>query len=200
MIGFLMQHNVNNMLNATLEQNIARQTADMAVVAEERFAQELAELSLAANYLSEYPSEENEINMVNSLKRKNFEGSVGIIKLNGEAVIGESLSKNNFLRLSIASRGKDVVDYCVGEGLLFAVPIKKNGKVKTIIYKLYAENLLTDLFGLAEYNSDSRLLIQERNGRIIVPYKNYGDEDKNFFTDQSIIEGFKKVRDCCCLL
>ena len=94
----------------------------------------------------------------------------------------------------MASRGNDVVDYCVDKGLLFAVPIKKNGRVKAVIYRLYAENLLTDLFGLAEYHSDSRLLIQERNGQIIVPYKNYGDKDKEFFTDPSTTKAFEKMR------
>ena len=193
MIGYLMRYNVTNMLNATLEQNIARQTADMSVVAEERFAQELAELTLAANYLAEYPANENAINMVNSLRKKNSEAFVGIITLYGESVIGESISKKNFLRLPMASRGNDVVDYCAGKGLLFAVPIKNNGRVQNVIYKLYPEKLLTDLFGLAEYNSDSRLLIQERNGQVIVPYKDYSEDDKTFFTDPAIIKGFEKI-------
>ena len=64
-----------------------------------------------------------------------------------------------------------------------------------MIYRLYDEKVLTDLFGLAEYNSSARLLIQERNGQIIVPYENYGDDDKKFFLNGAIQNGFKIIRE-----
>ncbi|MBD3878199.1 MAG: hypothetical protein SR1Q5_00735 [Quinella sp. 1Q5] len=64
-------------------------------------------------------------------------------------------------------RDNEVVDYCAGKGLLFAVPVMHGGNVQAVIYRLYSEKLLTDLFGLAEYNSDAKLLIQERNGQIL---------------------------------
>ena len=60
LIGFLMQNKVFNMLNSTLERMIARQTADMSIVAEERFNQELAELKFAANYLAAHKDVETE--------------------------------------------------------------------------------------------------------------------------------------------
>lgn len=193
-VGHLIQYRVDNMLNETLEQRIAQQAADMSIVAEERFAQELSELHFAAKYLAEHPDGDTTANVISSLD-KNVEGvSVGLIQLNGQAIIGNSLSKSSFLRLSIIPRGIDVVDYCSGRGLLFAVPVIYNGRVRGVVYRLYSENLLSDLFGLTEYSSDSRLLIQERDGKIIVPYKNYGEKDKNFFTDPSIVEAFKHMR------
>ena len=66
------------------------------------------------------------------------------------------------------------------------MPVIKDGLIDAVIYKLYPGNLLTDLFGLAEFNSDRHFLIQERKGQIIIPYKNYGDEDKKFFSEKSI--------------
>ncbi|MBR2733748.1 MAG: response regulator, partial [Selenomonadaceae bacterium] len=71
----------------------------------------------------------------------------------------------------------------------------RGGNVRAVIYRLYDEKVLTDLFGLAEYNSSARLLIQERNGQIIVPYENYGDDDKKFFLNGAIQNGFKIIRE-----
>jgi len=194
-VGFLMQQRFGYILNATLEQRIAQQTSDMAIVAEERFQQELAQLHIAAEYLSKHQDHEDWNDILKTLAKDEADVIVGITFPNGTAVIGAPLSKYNFIRLPMAAQGNDIVDYSAGKGLLFAVPVIKDGLICAIVYRLYAENLLTDLFGLAEYNSSSRLLIQERNGRIIVPYKSYGEADKAFFKDVTIIDGFKAVRE-----
>ncbi|MBR3746897.1 MAG: response regulator [Selenomonadaceae bacterium] len=194
-VGFSMQQRFGDMLNATLEQRVAQQTSDMAIVAEERFKQELAQLQIAADYLSNHPNREEWRAFLPILSKNTTGVTVGIIYPSGEAIFGASLLKSEFIRLSMAARGTNVVDYCSGKGLLFAVPVIKDGLVHAIVYRLYAENLLIDLFGLVEYNSDSRLLIQERDGKIIVPYKNYNEGDSGFFRDASIMASFKIVRD-----
>ena len=193
--GFFLRGEVNDLLNATLERTIARQTSDMSIVAEERFSKELAELRLVAKYLEAHPNSATEENFLSLLKMNHEKISVGLLKFDGTAIHGEVLSKWDFLRLNEAYRGNNVVDYCVGKGLLFAVPVMHGGNVKAVIWRLYDESLLTDLFGLTEYNSDAKLLIQERNGQIIIPYRNYGEEDKKFFTDETIQIGFKIIRD-----
>lgn len=193
--GFFMRGEVSDLLNTTLERMMAKQASDLSVVAEERFAKELAELRLAARYLESHPNAATEENFLTLLKAGNEKISVGLVKLDGRAIHGRIISKWDFLRFPSAYRGNDVVDYCAGKGLLFAVPVMNGGNVRAVIYRLYDENLLPDLFGLAEYNSDTRLLIRERNGQIIVPYKNYSDEDKKFFFDETIRRGFSEIRE-----
>ncbi len=194
-IGFLMQQKFSNMLNSTLEQNIANQTSDMAIVAEERFSQELAELRFAANYLSDHLSNEVAADILAELRKSNSGVSVGFVTPLGKSIIGDPLNKFEFSRLPMASQGNDLVDYYADKGLLFAVPVVNNGRVLGIIYRLYHDDLLTDLFGLAEYNAESRFLIQERNGQIIVPYKSYGVDDQEFLRDNSIVSTFQKLRE-----
>jgi signal transduction histidine kinase/CheY-like chemotaxis protein/HPt (histidine-containing phosphotransfer) domain-containing protein len=194
-VGFLMQQRFGDMLNATLEQTIANQTSDMAIVAEERFKQELAQLQIAADYLSNHPNQKDWQDILSILAKNNSGVTVGIVFPNGKEILGEPLSKSEFIRLPMAAQGNNIVDYCAGKGLLFAVPVIKDGLINAIIYRLYAENLLTELFGLTEYNSDSRFLIQERNGKIIVPYRNYDEGDSEFFRDSSIMAGFNVVRE-----
>ena len=190
-----MQQRFGDMLNATLEQTIANQTSDMAIVAEERFHQELAQLLIASEYLSNHPKQEDWKDILSILAKENSGITVGIVYPNGAALYGESLSKFEFIRLPMAAQGNNIVDYCAGKGLLFAVPVIRDGLIHAIVYRLYSENLLTDLFGLTEYNSDSRLLIQERNGKIIIPYKNYGEDDTEFFQDETVVKGFEVVRE-----
>ncbi|MBR4904547.1 MAG: response regulator [Selenomonadaceae bacterium] len=195
--GFFLRFEVNDLLNATLEQAMAKQTADLSIIAEERFAKELAELKIVAKYLEEQPNMATEENFLRILKSGNENVSVGLMRLDETAILGKVISKWDFLRFPTAYRGNEVVDYCNGKGLLFAVPVMHGGNVKAVVYRLYDENLLSELFGLSEYNygSDVRLLIQERNGRIIIPYKNYGEAEKNFFKDEAIINGFNAIRD-----
>ncbi|MBR4153702.1 MAG: response regulator [Selenomonadaceae bacterium] len=194
--GFFLRLEVNDLLNATLEKMMAKQTADLSIVAEERFRKELSELKLAAKYLETEPDSASTEKFLNVLKMGNENISVGLLRLDGSPIYGVTLSKWDFLRSPSAYRGNEVVDYCAGRGLLFAVPVMHGGNVKAVLYRLYDESLLMKLFSLAEYDygSDVHLLIQERNGGIIIPYKNYGEAEKKFFKDEAIQTGFKILR------
>ena len=189
-----MQYKVSKLLIAALEQTVSRQTADMAVVAEERFIKELENLKMAARYISSHPDKETEINVLQRINKADQEATVGLMNLEGQAIYGVPLYKKDFTRLPMVFQGNDVIDYCIGAGLLFAVPVMNGDNVRAIIYKLYDDRLLTDLFGLSEYDSNSKFIIQERNGQIIVPYIDYGEADKDFFTDLTILDSFQEVR------
>ena len=138
--GFLMKSEVNDLLNATLERMMAKQAADLSIMAEERFAKELAELRLAAKYLETHPEEHTEEKFLALLKTRDKDISVGLVKLDGSAIYGKFLSKWDFTRSPAAYRGHNVVDYCAGKGLLFAVPVMREGNVKAVIYRIYDES------------------------------------------------------------
>ncbi|MBQ1510580.1 MAG: response regulator [Selenomonadaceae bacterium] len=194
LIGFLMQNKMDELLNDTVEQSVARQAADFSVLAEERFKKELAELRYAAHYLESHPEEARDV-------VSNFEdaGQIGItyglFSKNQGAIVGKSLSQRDFPQLAHAFSGESIVDYCHGMGLLFAVPVCHGDNVRYILYRLYSEDILTETFGLEEYNAESRILIRERTGQLIVPYANYSEKDRIFFRDNTIQSDFKRVRD-----
>ena len=96
--GLFGRATVSELLNVTLEKTVARQMSDMSIVAEERFAKELAELRMAAQYLEAHPSAENEENFLKLLQEGNPKIRVGLIRLDGQAIRGRSLSKWEFLR------------------------------------------------------------------------------------------------------
>ncbi|MCR4667358.1 MAG: response regulator [Desulfovibrio sp.] len=194
-VGTVVYQKVTALLNRSMEQSVARQIADLSVMAEERFGRELASLHLAADYLQPYETTEQkkffDAMRLNSIR---LGIAVGILGLEGNIIQGDPLKESDFPRLSMAFRGNDVIDYHPRHGLLFAVPIKDQGNVQCVIYRLYEPSLLPDQFSLSDYNDDNRLLIMERNGHIIVPFKNYDENDEAFFRDQAVIDGYNRIR------
>ena len=189
-----MQFKVEKMLNDSLEQVIAKRVADMGSIAEARFEMEFVQLRLTADYLGKHSSKEFEDKAINSLKSLNPLAIIGMVKLDGESVYGPTISKRDFRQLSRAYQGNEVVDYCIGEGLLFAVPVMNGDNVRAVIYKLYDDQILTEHFRLTDHDPNTHIIIQERNGQIVVPYVNYGEADKTLFVDPTILEGFGKIR------
>lgn len=192
--GMLLQEKIGSLLNATLETTIARQTADMSVAAEERFHRELSELSLAARYIEAHPAAETEENILAELSHIEDGVSVGMMQP-GEIVLhGKAISKEDFPRLPSAFRGNKVVDYRADKGLLFIVPVMRGENVRAVIYRLYDDSVLANHFDLTGYNSSTRLIIQQRDGQIVVPYKNY-DDDRTFFSDPDVAKGYGTIRE-----
>ncbi|MBO6178403.1 MAG: response regulator [Selenomonadaceae bacterium] len=193
--GIIMQEKIGTLLNETLESAIARQTADTSAVAEERFRRELSELAFAAHYIEDNPSLETEKNILAELGKIGNGVSVGMIKAGEELAPEANALKTKFSRLPAAFRGALVVDYHADEGLLFAAPVMRGDNIRAVLYRIYDNKLLAEHFELLVYNLNSKWLIQERNGQIIIPYKSYDDDDKKFFDDPAVKEGYQTIRD-----
>ena len=183
------------LLNGTLERSVARQAADMSVIAQERFDRELSELTLAANHLAMGANEAEMDHMLASLRGTSGGMSVGLLSIHGDAIRGAALSRWLYWSLPRAYRGQNVVDYYSGRGLLFAVPVIRNGNVRAVLYRLYDSKGLADRFTLTDYNPAVRLLILDRVGNLIIPYKNYGESDEAFFNDGAVRQAFGQIRD-----
>ncbi|MBR5163020.1 MAG: response regulator, partial [Schwartzia sp.] len=164
------------------------------VIAQERFDRELSELTLAANHLAMNDDEEDMTRLLESLRGTSGGLSVGLLSVRGDAIQGAALSRWKYPSLSRAFRGQNVIDYCVGRGLLFAVPVVRNGNVRAVLYRLYDDKGLADRFTLTDYNPAVRLLILDRLGNLIIPYKNYGESDKELFNAPEVREAFWHIR------
>ncbi len=182
------------MLNHTLEQTVARQAADLSIMAEERFGQEFEALSYAAKLLAASPGEAEEAKILEELRGLGAGISVGILSVEGQSLSGPYLSRRSFLGLSQAFRGQNVVDYSNRDGLLFAVPIRHGQNVRAVLYRLYDNAVLSNRFRLTVYHPSVRLLLFSNTGQIIVPYQRYGAEDKAFFANPIVTEAFANIR------
>ena len=200
-LGMLMQHKVTILLNDVIEQHLMRQAATLSKMTEERFKREFMQFEYWAQSIEAHQRNVEDLsnrlkNMQNDLETRGL--SVGFLSIKDTDAQNQMLSGDDFKRLHHAFLGNKVIDYCKGKGLLFAYPIYNNIKgdnVKYVAYRLYHEEVLTKLFGLEEYENDSYILIQDNKGQVIIPYKNYGESDEQFFSEENISDGFFKIRE-----
>ena len=188
-------HRTQLMMNHTLERTVARQAADLSVMAEERFGQEFQTLILAAGLLSSSLGTPEEARILSELRDLEHGTSVGILSVEGKALSGEYLSRWNFLSLPHSFRGQNVVDYCQGKGLLFAVPIRNGSNIRAVLYRLYRDDVLSEHFTLTNYHPSIRLLLQSKSGLLIIPYRHYDENAKAFFADSGIRDAFNSLRE-----
>lgn len=204
--GYFMQAKMMEFLNRTLEESFARQAADMAIAAEERFDRELNALRYVSRCIEDTERVfENERDvLVNKLKRDDERVLAGLVALDGSRIAGDKIPYADFKHLAEVFRGQQVVDYNPRTGLLFAVPVMRGRNVTAALFRVYDSTILTDLFGMDTYHSESRVLIQEHvhrdgerskdaYGTIIVPYSDYSISDMAFFRDPTITKGFQEI-------
>ena len=205
--GYFMQSKMMEFLNRTLEESFARQAADMALVAEERFDRELNALRFVSRCIEDtnMVSEAERDHLLQKLKRGDDRVLAGLIDLNGGRIAGDEISYSDFDHIRMVFRGEQVVDYSARSGLLFAVPVMRGHNVTAALFRVYDTVMLTDLFGMGVYNSEGRVLIQEHvhregehqskeaYGRVVVPYKDFDISDMAFFSDSTISKGFEEV-------
>ncbi len=192
-----------DLLNGTLERSVARQAADFSVMADERFGRELGELTMAASAIG--PNSDSEaarqilsalntgIDQPSGIQKENI--TVGLLSVGYSPIIGNSLSRWDFLSLPQAFRGQNIVDYCQGRGLLFAVPILRDGNVCAVLYRLYGDDALPTRFTLTEYNPSVHLFLRDKLGHLIVPSPQYKEQDQQFCDSLAIRKTFGLLQD-----
>ncbi len=182
------------LLSKTLERNVARQASDLSVMAEERFGQEFHTLSLAAGLLSSVSDPMTTERVLSELRGKTSGVSVGLLSIEGKPLAGSPLSQWDFLTVTRALRGQTAVDYCTGRGILFAVPVRHGGNVRAVLYRLYSDTVLSEQFKLTEYHPSIHLLLCDKTGEHIIPYKQYDEMAIAFFDDPVTRDAYMQIR------
>ena len=154
--GYFMQAKMMEFLNRTLEESFARQAADMAIAAEERFDRELNALRYVSRCIEDTERVfENERDvLVNKLKRDDERVLAGLVSIDGSRITGDEIPYADFKHLSEVFRGQQVVDYNPRTGLLFAVPVMRGRNVTAALFRVYDSSMLTDLFGMETYHNE----------------------------------------------
>ena len=190
--AIFLQHKITNLLNTTIEQIVARQTSDMAILAEEQFHRELSVLRYVADDIAILPEQtEATLSRIDSEQEGDL---VGVVTVDGEYMSGAHLPKDVFLHLPLAVRGRNIVDYAYGHGLLLAVPIYAGDNVRGVLWRTYDESLARKLFGLSQYDSDRHFIITAHNGQTIVPYQAVSESGLEIFADPSVQNALETLR------
>ena len=189
-----MQMRSSSMMISSLEKTVSDQAADASLLVAKQFHEELGVLSLASGCFEPSPGTDAQMRILSELQGKKEGVFVGVMSIDGDTYLGDPLSHKSFQQLSMAVHGEEAVDYSEGHGMIFAVPIMRGGNVCGVLYRLYSEEVLPRRFRIMEFNPAMRLLLQNRDGKLIMPYRAYNKEDAAFFQSPEVQEAFLRLR------
>ncbi|ORT99245.1 Hybrid sensory histidine kinase [Anaerovibrio sp. JC8] len=188
--GNILQTQISRKLNDAAEESVSNMTADMAQLANERFMRYISTLEATARYLEEH--EDQKDNIIVALNRENIYGRAGIMDYEGHTQ-GAVVSKHEYPKLSRAFQGNSVVDYHADGGIIVAVPVCYGDNVRYVIYQIFSRRNVTAVFGMADYNPHTKIMIQYKDGSMAVPYENFSTRDHEFWGNKDIQNGMAEV-------
>ncbi|MBR5163182.1 MAG: response regulator [Schwartzia sp.] len=193
-LAIWMQMRSASMMISSLERTVSDHAAGASLLVDRQFHEELSVLSMAAGCLEPSPGTDAQMRILAELQGKEKGVFVGVMSIDGDTYLGDPLSHQAFQQLASAVHGQEVVDYSAEHGLIFAVPIMRGGNVCGVLYRLYSEALIPQRFRMMNFNPSMRLLLQDRTGRLIMPYRTYSKEDAAFFASKEVRQAFLRLR------
>ena len=192
-VGVLMRDRMKLLLNYYVEQQTVRQAELLAQMAESQFEAELRQLEWTADFVQHYEEGRRDIIDVLAAQKENV--SVGLLELDGNAVIGKTLDFLAFDGIRQSFRGENAVSYSRDDGLLFTVPVYRDRNVRYVLYKLYDAKTLYNRFGISCYDGQGRVLIMDRQEQIIIPDSSNVERQSSFLETQEIYNRFLQMRE-----
>lgn len=189
-VGVLMHDRMLTLLRYYAQQQTVQQAELLAQTAEERFASRLEQLRRTADCIELWTERGQDAEALLDVQEES--ASVGLLELDGSAVYGEALDFSAFDGIRRSFHGESAVCYGDG-GLLFTVPVYRGENVRYVLYRLYDPASLYDAFGLSCYGGAGKVLIMDRDERVIVP--DSAESKTNFLQTGENYEGFLKMRE-----
>lgn len=167
-VGGLMSVRLKSLMQNYTEKQVAEQARTLASLSAEQFELEIHNLENIAKCVKSNPKEiENYLDMSIG-DEENV--TMGVLRLDGTAYLGETLNFSDFPGIQKSFRGHSSVCYKKGQGVLFTSPVYDEKNVEFVLYKLYDESVLISKFGISCYNEQGNVAIVDQSGQIIIPF------------------------------
>ncbi|MBO5166084.1 MAG: response regulator [Lachnospiraceae bacterium] len=191
LIGLLLEKRLEVLLNANVEEHVARQAATFAESVNNNFENKLDELAWIAEGLQQ---DEGKIQAVLDFASQDAQNgyTMGVLALGGGAVYGDELDFQMFPAIQEAFRGNPAVCYDKERGLLFTVPIFSNSNVKYVLYRLYDVSVLAQEFGISGYEDAGVAIVVDREG-VVISSMGWSEEIQHQLWDEDRAEEFAKI-------
>ncbi|MGN0365541.1 MAG: response regulator [Suilimivivens sp.] len=190
-VGILMDMRLKSLLQVYVEKQVTEQARALALLAAERFELEMSNLEdVAENIPVDVEADAEILDLVIS----NGENvTMGILCLDGTALVGRSLSFSDFSGIQNAFRGNSSVCYNEGQGILFTTPVYDEENVKYTLYKLYDDNVLYNKFGITCYDGQGKVAVVDQEGQVIVPFSNSKRITTEYLDSDVVKDGLAKL-------
>lgn len=190
LIGVWIQQSLMHTLREDNARHVALQASLRAQRVEENFTRELNDLIRLSTYLNVQGLDH--LSLMSSFGANQI-AKEGIIDLYGNLEMGESVQYRLFQNVRESLRGKPAISFAEGEGVLFTVPILKDGNVQYILYRQYNDQYVKSNFGLEDIeNAGLKVNVVDPEDYIVVPFRGYSIEDKDFFKSPKM-EKYKSI-------
>lgn len=183
-VGILMNFRLRSLLQSYVEKQVSQQAKTLAMLSAEQFELEIHNLeSIAGNITSDVNKDSV---IINSVIRDSENVTMGILCLDGTAIVGNPLEFSDFSGIQNAFRGNSSVCYKEGKGILFTTPIYDGENVRYTLYKLYDESILVDNFGLTCYGGKAEVAVIDKTGQVVVPFSDSKSDTNDFMGKSSV--------------
>jgi len=191
-IGLIMYGRVITALHVHAEERVRAQGESLQQLISQQLSGRLQELERVAGYFRDGAvAEEKMGGSAGRLLSHDGDPSIGILRLNGEPVSGQALLPAEYPAIRSTFRGKSLVRYRKGEGLLFTAPIYNNENIKYALYEFYSEDKLFVNFGKDCFEGQAQFLLADSAQRILMPLAGSAlVEADPYFQGEDVTEAF----------
>lgn len=193
LIGIFIRQVMLNSLRENTQEHVARLSAIKAQRVQDFFYRELDDITKLAGYL--HIKGIDQVGLLSSYG-SSIVAKEGIIDLYGNLELGESVPIALFPNIRESYRGKSAISFADGVGVLFTVPILRDGNVQYIYYRFYNDQYVKSNFGLDDIDEFGlKINVVDAEDHVVIPYRGYDLEDEKFFKSPELTESKNKIRD-----
>ncbi len=190
-VGILMSSRVQVLLHRFTEGQLSRQAQTIAEKASQVFETELKSLSQKAGAIEHNPEDSSVV--MHSLQPSGAGMRLGLVRIDGTAVYGGDVSVLDFAGLQSSFRGRGMISFSAGKGLLFSYPVFNGPNIKYVLYELCPTDKIGENFSISCFEGMGRALVLSAADELIVPFENSTEEDRAFFFGEELSDAFGKL-------
>lgn len=190
-VGALMNLRLRGLLQKYTEKQVAEQVRTLAALSGEQFQLEIDNLESLSDKISKDTEAGTEILGI-YMEGEEY-AQMGILCLDGTALVGKSLNFADFPGVQKAFRGNSAVCYKEGQGILFTAPVYDDKNVKYVLYKRYDDSVLSDKFGLTLYDGQCEAAVIDQDGQVVVPFASPWSSVTDILKSDAVQTGLSSV-------
>ena len=192
-VGLLMQAKMNKLMQSYIVMQVTEQAKSAAELAATKIRLQYELLENIAGRIT--GDKDTDTRIMEDAWTLTDGISMGVLELNGNAVVGEPLSFSDYFAIQDAFRGNASMSYCKGKGLLFTAPVFNGSNVKYVVYKLYDESILLDAFGVGVYGDHGVTIVADEHFQTVVPCGVEGVDPEALLVKEEVAETISDIRD-----
>lgn len=194
-IAVLTYIRMRGVLNGYMEKQVEEHIGVLNDLAFRRLDTQIRDMERVTAYLGNNQITEEDMVESEELLTSPDQVAMGILRLDGSAVIGEPLRVSEYPAVRQAFRGFNAVRYRAGEGILFTAPIFHGENIKYVLYECIDEKVLFGTFNDSCYDGRGEVLLMDSEKNLIIRLPGVEKEVQEYLETGAEREEINKLLD-----